>query len=92
MGYDFFTRQPIKGSRVYYMHGVLHDWSDEPARKILAMQRDAMTPGYGTLLIHAHPHTTAYDLTMMVMVAGTERTEMQWEELLRLEGSKMVKI
>ncbi|EKV16252.1 S-adenosyl-L-methionine-dependent methyltransferase [Penicillium digitatum] len=100
LGYDFFSPQPIKGSRVYYMHGVLHDWSDEPARKILAMQRDAMTPGYSTLLIHdhiapralAHPHTTAYDLTMMVMVAGTERTEMQWEQLLRLEGFKVVKI
>jgi hypothetical protein len=95
MDYDFFTPQPIKGSRVYYMHGVLHDWSDEPARKILAMQRDAMTPGYGTLLTHdyiaprafAHPHTTAYDLTMMLMVAGAERTEMQWEELL-WRGSK----
>ncbi|KAJ6061607.1 uncharacterized protein N7446_005727, partial [Penicillium canescens] len=100
MSYDFFNPQPIKGSRVYYMHGVLHDWSDEPARKILAMQRDTMTTGYGTLLVHdhiaprefAHPHTTAYDLTMMVMVAGTDWTEMQWEELLRPEGSKMVKI
>ncbi|RHZ53127.1 hypothetical protein CDV55_101141 [Aspergillus turcosus] len=92
--------EPVKGSRVYYMHGVLHDWSDEPARKILALQRDAMAPGYSTLLIHdhiapralAHPHTTAYDLTMMVMVAGTERTEAHWEELLRSEGYKVVKI
>lgn len=100
MAYDFFTPQPIKGARVYYMHGVLHDWSDEPARKILAMHRDALTPGYSKLLIHdhiaprekAHPHTTAYDLTMMVMVAGTERTQGQWEELLRLEGYKVVKI
>ncbi|KAF7174683.1 hypothetical protein CNMCM7691_003369 [Aspergillus felis] len=25
MGYDFFTPQPVKGLRVYYMHGVLHD-------------------------------------------------------------------
>ncbi|GIJ88499.1 hypothetical protein Asppvi_007423 [Aspergillus pseudoviridinutans] len=71
-----------------------------PARKILAMQRDAMTPGYSTLLIHdhiapralAHPHTTAYELTMMVMVAGTERTEAHWEELLQSEGYKVVKI
>lgn len=36
------------------MHGVLHDWSDEPARKILEMQKGAMTPGYSTLLIHDH--------------------------------------
>ncbi|KAK7182858.1 hypothetical protein DPSP01_011978 [Paraphaeosphaeria sporulosa] len=100
VAYDFFTPQPVKGARVYYMHGVLHDWSDEPARKILAMQRDALKPGYSTLLIHdhiaprerAHPHTTAYDLTMMVMVAGTERTEAQWQELLQSEGYKVVKI
>ncbi|EAT86515.1 hypothetical protein SNOG_06684 [Parastagonospora nodorum SN15] len=100
MPYDFFTPQPVKGARTYYMHGVLHDWSDAPAGKILAMQRDALTPGYSSLLIHdhiapraqAHPHSTAYDLTMMVMVAGTERTESDWEKLLQSEGYKIVKI
>ncbi|RMZ75272.1 hypothetical protein DV737_g5365, partial [Chaetothyriales sp. CBS 132003] len=100
IGYDFFTPQPIKGARVYYMHGVLHDWSDEPARKILEMQRESMTPGYSTLLIHdhiapealAHPHTTAYDLTMMVMVAGEERTESHWRELLKSAGYEVVRI
>lgn len=82
------------------MHGVLHDWSDEPARKILEMQRDALTPGYSKLLIHdhiapetvAHPHTTAYDLTMMVMVAGEERSEVHWRALLKSAGYRIVKI
>ncbi|OBR03148.1 O-methyltransferase [Colletotrichum higginsianum IMI 349063] len=100
LGHDFFTPQPIKGARAYYMHGVLHDWSDEPARKILEMQRDALTPGYSSLLIHdhiapetvAHPHTTAYDLTMMVMVAGEERTETHWRALLKSAGYRVVKI
>ncbi|KAK3940206.1 O-methyltransferase-domain-containing protein [Diplogelasinospora grovesii] len=100
LGYDFFTPQPIKGARAYYMHGVLHDWSDEPARKIPEMQRDALTPGYSTLLIHdhiaaeqlAHPHATAYDLTMMVMVAGGERTEADWRKLLSSTRYKVVKI
>ncbi|KEY64592.1 hypothetical protein S7711_03651 [Stachybotrys chartarum IBT 7711] len=100
VSHDFFTPQPIKGARAYYMHGVLHDWSDEPARKILEMQKDAMTPGYSKLLIHdhiapdglAHPHTTAYDLTMMVMVAGGERDESQWRELLKSAGYKIDKI
>ncbi|KAL6153127.1 hypothetical protein ACJQWK_11575 [Exserohilum turcicum] len=98
--YDFFTPQPIKGARAYYMHGVLHDWSDEPARKILEMHRDALTPGYSKLLIHdhitpeaiAHPQTTAYDLTMMVMVAGEERTESHWQELLKSAGYRILKI
>ena len=82
------------------MHGVLHDWSDEPARKILEMQKGALTPGHSRLLIHdhiapealAHPHTTAYDLTMMVMVAGIERSETQWGALLKSAGYRVVKI
>lgn len=82
------------------MHGVLHDWSDDPAHKILEMQKGAMTPGYSTILIHdhiapkalAHPHTTAYDLTMMVMAAGEERTEPHWRELLQSAGYKVVRI
>lgn len=36
------------------MHGVLHDWFDEPARKILQMLRDALKPGYSKLLVHDH--------------------------------------
>ena len=59
-----------------------------------------MTLGYSTLLIHdyiapkalAHPHTTAYDLTMMVMVAGEERTESHWRELLKSANYEVVRI
>ncbi|KAL7952329.1 S-adenosyl-L-methionine-dependent methyltransferase [Trichoderma compactum] len=98
--HDFFQPQPIKGSRVYYMHGVLHDWADEPARKILQMLRDALKPGYSKLLIHdhivpevsAHPHATSYDLTMMVLVAGLERTESAWHALLQSAGYKVIRV
>jgi hypothetical protein len=82
------------------MHGVLHDWSDEPARKILEATRQGMKAGYSTLLIHdnvqkegpAHPHATAYDLTMMINVAGEERNEAHWNELLGSAGFKVIKI
>lgn len=88
------------GARAYYMHGILHDWSDELARKILEMQKGALQPGYSKLLIHdyvvpemlVHPHTTAYDLTMMVLVAGEERTESRWRELLKSAGYDVVKV
>ena len=30
------------GAHAYYMHGVLHDWSDKSARKILEVQKEAM--------------------------------------------------
>lgn len=82
------------------MHGVLHDWADEPARKILQMLRDALKPGYSKLLIHdhivpevsAHPHATSYDLTMMVLVAGLERTESAWHALLQSAGYKVIRV
>ncbi|KAI0977487.1 S-adenosyl-L-methionine-dependent methyltransferase [Xylaria arbuscula] len=100
LAYNFFTPQPIKGARAYYMHSILHDWSDEPARKILEMQREALAPGFSKLLVHdhiipralAHLHITAYDLTMMVKVAGKERTEEQWRELLKSAGYAVKRI
>ncbi|KAK1728335.1 S-adenosyl-L-methionine-dependent methyltransferase [Colletotrichum acutatum] len=101
--YDFFTAQPIKdatGAKAYLMHSILHDWSDAPARKILEMQKEAMTPGFSRLLIHdnifetalAHPQTTAFDIQMMAMVAGQERTEDQWRELINSAGLHVVRI
>ncbi|KAI1379218.1 S-adenosyl-L-methionine-dependent methyltransferase [Hypoxylon crocopeplum] len=98
--HDFFTAQPVKGARAYYMHGVIHDWSDEPARQILAHLRDAMAPGYSKLLVHdhvlpahdSHPQATAYDLAMMVKVSAFERTEAMWADLLASVGFRILKI
>ncbi|KAL4738838.1 S-adenosyl-L-methionine-dependent methyltransferase [Aspergillus similis] len=98
--HDFFTPQPVKGARAYYLHGVIHDWADPPARTILGHLRDAMTLGYSKLLVHdhvlpdrdPHPQATAYDLTMMVKVSALERTEQMWVELLGSVGFRVVKI
>lgn len=49
--YDFFTPQPIKGARAYFMRSVLHDWPDELCRKILGNVKEAMEPGYSKILI-----------------------------------------
>ena len=88
------------GARAYYLHGVLHDWPHAEALSILKMQYPALEAGYSTLLVHDHvvpetraqPHATAYDLTMMVKVAGVERTEDTWRELLREAGFEIKKI
>lgn len=82
------------------MHGVLHDWSDEPARKILEILKPAMRRGYSTLLVHdhvlaeshPHPQATAYDRTMMVKVSALERSESMWRSLLESVGFKIFKI
>ena len=50
--HDFFTPQPIKGARAYFMRSVLHDWPDESCRRILYHLKDAMEPGYSRILIN----------------------------------------
>ncbi|OGM43362.1 hypothetical protein ABOM_008722 [Aspergillus bombycis] len=52
MAHDFFTAQPVKGARAYYMHWILHDWRDEQAHRILGNIVDAMEPGYSQLIIN----------------------------------------
>ncbi|KAJ5163998.1 Winged helix-turn-helix transcription repressor DNA-binding [Penicillium coprophilum] len=98
-GHDFFTEQPVKGARAYYMHSVLHDWPDELCRKILANTVAAMRPGYSKVLVNenvipdtgAYWETTSLDLIMMEIGSG-ERTERQWHSLLESVGLKIVKI
>ncbi|WQF84394.1 Putative O-methyltransferase domain, S-adenosyl-L-methionine-dependent methyltransferase superfamily [Colletotrichum destructivum] len=100
IAYDFFSPQPVMGARAYFMHSILHDWSDESARTILTMQRNAMKPGFSKLLIHdhvvpeslAHPQATAFDFQMMAMVAGQERSEGHWRALLESVGLRVVRI
>jgi hypothetical protein len=52
--HDIFGPQTIKGARAYFMRSVLHDWPDEQCRKILMNLKDAMEPGYSTILINDH--------------------------------------
>ncbi|KAK1992966.1 O-methyltransferase [Colletotrichum falcatum] len=100
--YDFFTPQPIKHARAYYMHHILHDWPDKQARRILEMQRAAMKPGHSRILIHdivmsrdgspCHPHAAVSDVTMMIFGSSKERTEDEWEALVASAGLRIVKI
>ncbi|CEF75723.1 hypothetical protein FGSG_10331 [Fusarium graminearum PH-1] len=94
MEHDFFTEQPVKGSRAYYLHSVLHDWPDSVCEKILGHITDAMERGYSKLLIHEHVvpltnaswETTAKDILMMAMFSAGERSEVQWRDLLEAKA------
>lgn len=98
--YDFYTEQPIKGARAYYMHSVLHDWPDEVCAKILAQITSAMKPGYSKLLINENviPPTnadwqaTALDIMMLTLLSSRERTEEDWNNVLSGAGLKICKI
>lgn len=116
MTHDFFTEQPIKGerdtkpckamtniisgARAYYMHSVLHDWTDDDCRRILANIIPAMKRGHSKLLLNenvipstnAYWETTSLDIIMMADFASTERTEKQWRALVESAGLKITRI
>lgn len=98
--HDFFTEQPVKGARVYFLHNVLHDWPDSVAADILRKLVVSMEKGYSRLLIHESlvsnekplARVTVSDITMMACLAAAERTEEQWRELVVSAGLRVVKI
>ncbi|KAM7205938.1 hypothetical protein V8F33_000768 [Rhypophila sp. PSN 637] len=88
--YDFHTEQPVKGARAYYMHSILHDWSDDICVKIIANIKDAMKPGYSRLLIDegvipdtgASWEATGLDIMLSGLLSSRERTRAEWTRLL----------
>lgn len=98
--HDFFTPQPIKGARAYYLRNVLHDWPDNHCQLILSQLASAMTPGYSKILLNelVLPNqkcsliAAQVDITMMACLAATERSERQWHEVVGSAGLKIQKI
>ena len=96
--HDFFTPNPVRGARAYFLHHVLHDWSESYCLKILDQIRAAMSPGYSRLLIHelilpdkaATTFQTAFDMMMMAFNGGAERSRAQWTDLLQKAGFEVV--
>ncbi|KAH8433789.1 uncharacterized protein LDX57_011423 [Aspergillus melleus] len=97
--HDFFTPQPVKGSRVYYMKNILHDWLDEKCKVILDHVIAAMEKGYSKLVLEEFilPDSGAgllpvlLDMVVMVWCPGMERTCSQWEKFLKGSGLRVVK-
>ncbi|KAE8391474.1 S-adenosyl-L-methionine-dependent methyltransferase [Aspergillus alliaceus] len=100
MEYDFFTPQPVKGARAYFLRDVLHNWSDAKSAQILSRVVEAMDPEYSTLLIDDYvlPDTGAdlraaeMDILMWLHTAGLERTVSQWKALFGKVGLELVQI
>ncbi|HEX6239689.1 MAG TPA: methyltransferase [Polyangiales bacterium] len=97
---SFFDAWP-PGHDAYLLKHVLHDWDDEPARRILARAREALLPSQsGRLLLvemvlpaDATPHPgTLFDLEMLLSVDGRERTRAEFERLLGAEGFELARV
>ncbi|GAW11974.1 hypothetical protein ANO14919_013290 [Xylariales sp. No.14919] len=100
MHYDFFTPQPVKGARAYFMHAIIHDWDDLDAGRILNHTAAAMEKGYSKLLLYesvlvstgATLYQSVADVSLMHLISAAERTEAKWRELLRATGFEVRKI
>ena len=93
--HDFFTPEPVKFARAYYLHSILHDWGDADCLRILANLRPALKPGYSRVLFNEivlseeKPTIQATSMDMMMLAhcdPAYERTEKAWRDLLGQAG------
>ena len=94
---DFFESVPA-GADAYVLKGVIHDWSDEDARRILRNCRQAIPP-HGRLLIldrvpasDRDPQSAMMDILMLVLTGGRERTEVELRALLADTGFSLIRV
>ena len=93
---SFFERVP-EGD-VYILSTILHDWDDGRATAILRTIRDAARPDSRLLILDqiVPPGNEAgggkwLDLLMLALLAGKERSEVQWRDLLAAGGFEPVR-
>ncbi|KAL8825081.1 MAG: hypothetical protein Q9191_004631, partial [Dirinaria sp. TL-2023a] len=100
MAHDYFTPQPLKGARVYYLRYILQNWDSVHCGQILRHIRNAMNPSYSTILInqwvmptqHATSFAAHEDLNMMATFGATQRTEQQMRVMLERAGLRLAHI
>jgi hypothetical protein len=95
---DFFTSVP-QGANAYLLCGVIHDWDDDRAIRILGNCRRAMTRNSRVLLVDmvvpdngVNCFSKLLDLNMLVMNGGRERTETEFRTLLAASGYRLTRI
>ncbi|KAK9822555.1 hypothetical protein WJX74_004228 [Apatococcus lobatus] len=105
-GGDFFDAQTIpkpgQGKTAYIMRSILHDWDDSSSIKILKTLAAAMKGSQAKLVLIEQVLDDdfvsdltvrhGFDLHMMAMANGKERTTSEWEALLGQAGFKLNKI
>ena len=98
VGGDFFSELPSDGG-VYLLKSVLHNWTDADARRILECCQRAMAPGARLLLAErivpadARPsEAKLFDINMLVVLGGQERTEVEYRRLLEASGFTVLRV
>jgi O-methyltransferase domain/Dimerisation domain len=88
-----------RGASAYLLSGVIHDWDDEQAIRILDNCRRAMAPHGKVLVVEMvlpsrdEPRFAALlDLNMLVMNGGRERTEEDFRQLFDAAGLHVTRL
>ncbi|KKA24443.1 O-methyltransferase [Rasamsonia emersonii CBS 393.64] len=58
MVHDFFKPNPVQGAAIYWLRGILHDWSDSYCVQILSALREALSPSSRILICDQVMNTT----------------------------------
>jgi SAM-dependent methyltransferase len=94
---DFFQAVP-EGADAYLMQHIIHDWADEQAVIILRNCHRAMSPGGKLLLVESvipEPGVPSlgkiFDLEMMLLPGGRERTKDEFEMLFAEAGFELTR-
>ena len=95
---DFFKAVPAGGD-AYIMKWIIHDWDDERAIRILRNIRTQM-PQHGRVIIvecvvpegDEPDFSKFFDLNMMVMTGGKERTAREFDQLLAAAGFRFLRV
>jgi len=95
---SFFDSVP-EGADVYVLARVLHDWDDAEALAILEGVRRASVEGGRVVVVEmvvpddGSPHPGKwFDVLMMVMTGGRERTRPEFEELFDGAGFRLAEV
>jgi hypothetical protein len=99
MGGDAFTAVPA-GYETYLLSRVIHDWDDERAIALLTRCQHAMGPGGNMLLVERVILTGSAppllvlesDVQMLVMARGKERTDAEYQALLKAAGFEVTRL
>jgi hypothetical protein len=95
---NFFDALP-GGGDVYVLKSVLHNWDDAAALRILRTCRQAMARHARLLVVervippgNTPAEAKLFDINMMVVVGGQERTECEYESLFQAAGFRLTRI
>jgi ubiquinone/menaquinone biosynthesis C-methylase UbiE len=95
---DFFKSVPAGGD-AYFMKWIIHDWNDERAITILNNIRNQVQPNGKVIIVDAvvpennePDFSKFFDLNMLVMTGGKERTEKEFAQLLNAAGFKLLRV